>query len=227
MNKKRFSPFLIIFIIVILLALSGGVLYYTKNKAGVIEAEQIKARARFIVSLEQDNKMFDVALFADDEKVSEIPNSYCRAEAGTKNYSGSYQLVSLLNDRVVAKTPLDRSNLPVSLERSFEFAENIEDPSPEKMDTISITNLDQTLVVISQYGSCNGNFIYFYRMDNDGKFYKISIIGNDRSRVDTVFGSPASEGNFVVVTGYDNYMRGNFSDFYYFDGQKLIFVPKP
>jgi hypothetical protein len=92
------------------------------------------------VSLQKCDTSFDVALYAPDEKVSLINGDYCRANIGAKNYSGTYQLVSVREGRVVARTLLS--------ETSFEC---VEESAPEGMFPLTMAKQADVFVVISQY----------------------------------------------------------------------------
>ena len=99
--------------------------------------EKIRQNSRGLVSLQKGGSSFEVALYAPDEKVSLINGDYCRANTGAKNYSGTYQLVSIGEGRVVARTVL---------ETSFEF---VYDGVPEGMFALTMAKQEDVFVIIS------------------------------------------------------------------------------
>jgi len=172
---------------------------------------ELKTKARALVELEKGNKIFEIALYAADEKSPVTDDSSCRGGGEPiEDHSGTYELVSLMNDKLVARTRLGKD---------FRFRED----SVEGIAVLKLTKPDRSLVVITQYGGCMSNSYYFYRMDSAGKFHLAkSVVKAKRS--DAAYGKSLDViGDKIVLFIYDvSGENGTRREFYKFDGRNLI-----
>jgi len=174
-------------------------------------ALEFKTKARALVEVESGKELFEIALYAADEKSPTTEDGSCRGSGESKeDHFGTYELISLSNDKVLARTRLGKS---------FRFRED----SVEGATVLSLTKPDKSFVVISQYGSCMSTAYYFYRMDSSGKFHSIKFIAKSK-RYDSINGKGLDViGDKIVAFIFDRSVTdGTSREFYKFDGRNMV-----
>jgi len=179
-------------------------------------AIELKEKARALLDLERGNKSYEIALYASDEKSPITDDGSCRGSGGPKeDHSGSYELVTLLDDKLLART---------SLRKDFRFREG---SAYEGASVVNLEKPNESLVMITQYGGCMNNHFHLYRMNRGGNFQVVNFIVK-KARTDSMYANNLEVvGDKVVVYFYSPSDRpadpeGSRREFYRFDGRNLI-----
>jgi hypothetical protein len=170
-------------------------------------AQQIQLKARQIVKLTKGDTVFTVALYAEDERLTDqFP---CQSHA-VAAYTGTYELVTMLGGRVIARTELkhrfkfDARSSPsnsVYKDRGFVFWGNWD------VATFAITKPEGAFVMIKQFlyeddlfspeltederfKYCDWLRFHFYRIDDNGRFYPVMLISDGEPVDSAVVSAP-------------------------------------
>lgn len=190
----------------------------TANKQGKVskEIEKLRNLRRSQINISKNNfsVRIKVFLFAENEKVEILEGSYCGGEEGAKQYTGNYQLISVKDNKIESK---------IDLGKDYEF---IEDTLHSGLQIFVMPQTYEQLIMIYQYRSCNAESVEFYRVDIDGRMYKVNFFDKDGT-VRTIQSTipardiPQSDGS-VIFCSYNNAVGYTFCDSYNYNAKDFI-----
>lgn len=174
-------------------------------------AANLRGQNRSHLRLERQNRPVDVYLFAGDEKVDVLYAPFCGGDQGAKQYSGDYQLVSVVDNAVVSRLDLD-PDVSFVEKKPHDGVRLYRDPKT-----------GQDLVVLFQYGTCNSESVQFFSADPSGRLYSIPFLDKDgrtwSHRVTGPAGAiPHLPDGSPVFCAYANNLGYDFCEAYAFDG---------
>jgi hypothetical protein len=175
------------------------------------EVAGLQERSHSHLRLQRQNQPVDVYLFAADEQVETLEDSYCGGDKGDRQFSGHYQLVSVAGNAVVSRLDLD-PDMRFTENRPHDGARLYRDPKA-----------GQDLIVLFQYGTCSNETVQFFSADPSGHLCSIPFLDKDgRTRNHEVTrhatAIPDLPDGSAVFCGYANAVQYYFCDAYAFDG---------
>jgi hypothetical protein len=175
------------------------------------EVLNLQKHTRSHIQLESHNRLVDVYLFAADEQVEVLEDSYCGGDKGDRQFSGHYQLVSVVGNAVVSKLDLDPD------------VNFVEKKPHDGAKLYRDQKTGQDLLALFQYGTCNSETVQFFLADPSGRLYSIPFLDRDgRTRSHQVTGPtgaiPHLSDGSSVFCAYANAVQCYFCDAYLFDG---------
>ena len=195
---------------------SNSTLPANKQKKVSKEIEKLRNLRRSQINISKNNfsVRIKVFLFAENEKIEILDGSYCGGEEGAKQYTGNYQLISVKDNKIVSK---------IDLGKDYEF---IEDTLHSGLQLFVMPQIYEQLIMIYQYESCNIERVEFYRVDVEGRIYKVNFIDKDGTVGTGQSTSPAgdipqSDGS-VIFCSYDNSIGHMLCDSYIYNGKNFI-----
>jgi hypothetical protein len=175
------------------------------------EVASLQKQSRSHVRLERQKRPVHVYLFAADEKADVLEAPFCGGDQGAKQYSGDYQLVSVVDNAVVSRLDLD-PDVSFVEKKPHDGVRLYRDPKT-----------GQDLVVLFQYGTCNSESVQFFSADPSGRLYSIPFLDKDgrtwSHRVTGPAGAiPHLPDGSSVFSAYANNLGYDFCEAYAFDG---------
>jgi hypothetical protein len=189
----------------------GGAPPSARQAAASQEIASFQKQSRSHLRLDRLNNPIDLYLFAADEQVEVLEGSYCGGDQGAKQYSGHYQLVSVVDNAVVSRLDLDP-------EVSF-----VENKLHDGVRLHRDTKTGHDLVVLFQYGTCNSESVQFFSADPSGRLHPVPFLDKDgRTWSHQVTGPagtiPRLPDGSSVFCAYANNLGYDFCEAYAFDG---------
>jgi hypothetical protein len=165
--------------------------------------------------LQRGDRYIDVYLFAPDEKVDVLKDSYCGGDQGAKQYSGHFQLLSVADNTIVSTLDLDPDYSFVE-KKPHDGARLFRDPTS-----------GQDLVVLFQYGSCSCESVQFFSADPSGRLFLVPFLDHDgRTWKQMLTGSdgaiPHLANGSLVFCSNANAIGYMICGTYTFDGAKFL-----
>ena len=190
----------------------------TANKQGKVskEIEKLRNLRRSQINVSKNNFEITIKifLFAEDEKVEILKGTYCGGEEGDKQYTGNYHLISVKNNKIASK---------IDLGKDYEFIENT---LHSGLHLFVMPQTYEQLIMIYQYGSCNIERVEFYRVDVEGRLYKVNFIDKDGTVGTGQFTGPtgdiAGSDSSVIFCSYNNAVGYTFCDSYNYNAKDFI-----
>jgi len=186
------------------------------NKQGKVSKEILKLKnlRRSQINIFKNREGIKVFLFAEDEKVEILEGSYCGGEEGDKQYTGNYQLISTKDNKIVSK---------IDLGKDYEFVENT---LHSGLNLFVMPQTYEQLIMIYQYRSCNTEAVEFYRVDVEGRLYKVNFIDKDGTVATGQTTGPdggisGTEGD-ITFCSYNNGVGYTFCDSYNYNAKDFI-----
>jgi hypothetical protein len=175
------------------------------------EVASLQKHARSHLRLVRQNHPVDIYLFAADEQVEVLEDSYCGGDKGARQFSGHYQLASVVDNAVVSRLDLD-PDLSFVENRPHDGARLYRDPKT-----------GQDVIALFQYGTCNSETVQFFSADPSGHLYAIPFLDKDgRTRHHQVTSPSGAIPHLLdgsaVFCAYANAVQYYFCDAYLFDG---------
>lgn len=185
------------------------------KQAGISqEMSDLKNRSRSRIQISKDDDdIVEIVLVAEDERIEILNASYCGGEKGAKQYRGRYYLIGVKNNTIASK---------IDLGKDHEFVEGTPHDGLHPFGPVG----NEQLVEILQYGSCNNEFVEFYRVDPSGGIHKVNFFSKDGTVTTVESTGPdgailSSEGS-VTFCSYDNALGYLFCDSYAHNGADFI-----
>jgi hypothetical protein len=175
------------------------------------EILQLEKHSRSHLRLERPNLSVDVYLTADDENAVVLNAAFCGGDAGSTQYSGHYQLVSVASQAVVSRLDLD-PDVNFVEKKPHDSARLYREPKT-----------GQNLIALFQYGSCNSETVQFFSVDPSAQLYAIPFLDKDgHAGKQMVTGPDGAIPHFAngssVFCSYSSETRYNYCGAYAFDG---------
>ena len=175
------------------------------------EVEKLQKQSRSHIRLERPTHAVDVYLLAADETAEVLDAPFCGGDEGAKQYSGHYQLVSVVDNALISRLDLDPDDNFVE-KKPHDGARLYRDPQT-----------GQDLVMLLQYGSCNNESAQFFSADPAGQLYAIPFRDKDgrtwRHALTGPDGAiPHLADSSSVFCAYANNTGYDFCEAYAFDG---------
>jgi hypothetical protein len=191
----------------------------TTVQAASSEPADFRTQSLSHLRLERGDHTFDVYLFAADEHVEVLNASFSGGDAGAKQYSGHFQLLSVADATIVSTLDLDPDYSFVE-KKPHDGARLFRDPKS-----------GQDLVVLFQYGSSNCESVQFFSADPSGRLFLIPFLDRDgRTWKQMLTGPDGAIPNLangaMVFCSYANVTGYTFCDAYAFDGANFLEVSK-
>lgn len=183
------------------------------------EIADLQTQSRSHLRLLHRNHPLDVYLFAADERMEVLSASYCGGDEGARQYSGHFQLVSVLGNTVVSRFDLDPDDIFVE-KKPHDGARLFPDPKA-----------NQDLIAVFQFESCNNEVVRFYSADPAGDLFAVPFLDKDgrtwKQKVTETNGVVAQlhDGSSAFCTYADD-MGYNFCEAYVFDGANFLETAK-
>jgi hypothetical protein len=183
----------------------------TTAQAAPAESADFRTQSLSHLHLQRGDRTFDIYLFAPDQSVDVLSASYCAGDAGARQYSGHFQLISVDNKAVVSRLDLDPDFTFVE-KKPHDGARLVRDPKS-----------GQDLVAIYQYGSCTSESVQFFSADPSGDLFAIPFLDQDgRSWNQMLTGSdgamPPRPDGALMFCSYASDPGYDFCETYAFDG---------
>lgn len=196
----------------IVLSISVALINTVHSEAPEIQGLRKSSRSR--MGITRKAHIAEVFLFAEDEKVEILEHPYCGGDKGDKQYTGNYQLISVLNNEVVASI--------ISLGHYQFVVGRIYDGIRE----VAVPGTNERLIAIYQYRGCNGDEVEFYRVDKNGGLNKVVFLNKDGTKEDNQYTSDQIllSDNEATFCGYNNAVGYVFCDSYRYNGENFIQV---
>jgi hypothetical protein len=175
------------------------------------EIADLRKQSRSHLRLERPTHAVDVYLLASDEKVEVLDASFCGGDKGAKQYSGHYQLGSVMDNALVSRLDLDPDANFVE-RKPHNGTRLYRDPQTA-----------QDLVMLLQYGSCNSESAQFFSADPGGQLFAIPFRDKDGRTWSHALTGPdgaiphLADGS-LVFCAYANNLGYDFCAAYAFDG---------
>jgi hypothetical protein len=175
------------------------------------EIADLRKQSRSHLRLERPTHAVDVYLVAADETAEVLDAPFCGGDEGAKQYSGHYQLVSVVDNALISRLDLDPDDNFVE-KKPHDGARLYRDPQT-----------GQDLVMLLQYGSCNNESGQFFSTDPAGQLYAIPFRDKDGRTWRKVLTGPdgaipcLADGSSVFCS-YANNLGYDFCAAYAFDG---------
>jgi len=165
--------------------------------------------------LQRGDRTIDVYLFAEDENVEVLSGSFCGGDQGAKQYSGHFQLLSVVDNTIVSTLDLDPDYSFVE-KKPHDGARLFRDPTS-----------GQDLVVLFQYGSCSCESVQFFSADPSGRLFLVPFLDHDgRTWKQMLTGSDAAiphlASGSLVFCSNANAIGYMICGAYTFDGAKFL-----
>lgn len=183
------------------------------------EAADFHTQSLSHLRLERGDHTFDVYLFAPDMNVDVLSASFCGGDAGAKQYSGHFQLLSVADDSVVSKVDLDPDDTFVE-KKPHDGARLFHDPKT-----------GQNLVAVFQYGSCKSESVQFFSVDPSAHLFSVPFLDPDgRTWKQMLTGPDGAIPHFpsgaLMFCSYADDIGYDFCEAYAFDGANSLEAAK-
>jgi hypothetical protein len=191
----------------------------TTVQAAPSEGPDFQQQSLSHLRLERGDQTFDIYLFAPDEHVEVLTASFCGGDAGAKQYSGHFQLLSVADHNVVSKVDLDPDDTFVE-KKPHDGARLFRDPQS-----------GQNLLALFQYGNCNSESVQFYSVDPSGQLFVIPFLDPDGHTWKQVLTGadgaiPPTSSGALTFCSYAKDIGYDFCEAYSFDGANFQEVSK-
>lgn len=166
------------------------------------------------LQLNRGDRTFDVYLYAPDEKTEVLDFSSSFGSRGARQFSGHYELISVLDNDVVSRFDLDPDD-------SF-----VENKPHNGLRLVLDPQSGQNLIALFQYGNSNSESVQFFSLDPSGSIFLINFLDRDGRTWKQMLTGPegairqTAEGAHVFCS-YANTLRYFFCGSYSFDGENL------
>lgn len=179
------------------------------------ELNRVRKLARSHAVLAEPNGPVEVFLFAPDEKTETLKDPYCGGDAGAKQYSGSYRLISARHDALISEVPLDPDLYFIS------------GRPHDGLHTLRVAKSGKELLAIYQYRGCSQESVMLFRADGTGALTRVQFVDrsgrNFQSRITGPVGAiPQTSDGELIFCAYFNVIGYELCDAYKDDGRNLI-----
>ncbi len=230
-SNKSFTPIAVIIIAAAVLALAGGEYWWWQKRQVKVTIPILNQysnqptpqvvkngatstnSATTTVSFHLQFKDFDISLFAPNQVISKAqPYAFCGTnESSAAQYDGMYQITAKKNNRVVSTLPIGQK-------------EFISGSRIDGLHIVTYTSTGNQFIVISQYGSCNGDFASFYTIDEKQHLINVPFLSNRTSTIEIGGGfdihRASTDGTFC---SYNNGgVVGNYCDVYQYKNYSFV-----
>jgi hypothetical protein len=177
------------------------------------EIKSLRERSRARIAFTVGPVSIEVFIHADDEKMEFLRTDSCGGKSSSKRYTGNYQIVSLKNRAFHVALPVGKRV----------FTEN----RGEEIKEIRFPESSGRLITISQYQSCNGDEVEFFRVDSRGGLHRVGVRHKDGAEKSRLASGPGGQpdqlsGNQLTYCSSVNSKSTALCASYIFDGKNLI-----
>lgn len=110
--------------------------------------------------------LIEAFIYAADVKIEVARDNSCAAAQGSRGYSGTFRITTVKNGDFLASFGLGRRT----------FTEH----RTEEISEIHFPESSSRLIALSQYQSCLGDEVEFYRVDSRGGLHAVSVANKRR-----------------------------------------------
>jgi hypothetical protein len=182
---------------------------FSETQAGdEISMLRAKSRSRVILDVNPGESV-EILLYAADETDSTLTASYCGGDVGDKEFSGTYKLLSIKNDKIISEIALN----------ALEFSDR-----RKPYDGITIEELaGKKLIAIYQYGGCDGlSAASFFRVNSAGELSPVNFVLRGEKTLTEIVGCVSVEKDLLVLGHHDSRLGRTLYDGYEFNGTQFV-----
>ena len=184
------------------------------SEESALNVKDIIAHSRSHFDLLKNGNHIKVFLFAGNESMKKLNSYYCGGDKGANRYSGFYQLISLKDNSIVSKVTLGNDYFFVS------------GKPHDGIRQYKLPGINETLIAIYQYNSCNGDGVEFYRISDSGVISRVYFIKKDGRKLSKEGTGPEgkifNKNNLSVFCSYDNTIYYTLCTAYKYDGKNFV-----